>query len=158
MTIQGDKRQRKERNDNQKVDTAWCAEKSEREKGNTEGRKNAEGMVCVVCVLDREGETRERERERSRCARRGGATRTSLEGRRLQVGVDEERCVDDTEHRRTGDCFEQDWDGKERHRRERSWQRGNETKRAAISSRGGKRRERKRERESCSNRGMSGTR
>lgn len=59
-----------------------------------------------------------------------------LEGRRLQVGVDEERCVDDTEHRRTGDCFGHDWHGKERHRRERSRQRGNETKRGAISGRG----------------------
>lgn len=51
-----------------------------------------------VCVLDRGREPRsERARRRGDVDAVGGA----LAGR---VGVDEERCVHDTEHRRTGDC------------------------------------------------------
>lgn len=41
------------------------------------------------------------------CARRRGNL-DIVGGAVLRVGVDEERCVDDTEHRRTGDCFEHD--------------------------------------------------
>ena len=126
MAIQGDKRQRKETNDNQMV-----------ERRGTKERKGTQRGWCAWCAWCAWCRSRGRDERDRESVRRGGATRTLLEGRRLQVGVDEERCVDDTEHRRTGDCFEQDWDVRERHRRERSRQRWNETKRAAISSRGG---------------------
>lgn len=84
-------------------------------------RKNKGVGVRGVCVLDRGREPR------SECARRRGDVDTAGGASVGRVGVDEERCVHDTEHRRTGDCFEHDWYGKERNRRERSRLRGNRT-------------------------------
>lgn len=61
------------------------------------------------------------------CSRRRGDAVIVGGANMAEWGVDEERCVDDTEHRRTGDCFEHRMGRKERHRRERSWQRGRRT-------------------------------
>ena len=83
MTIQGDKRQRKETNDNQKVREIRDARKRgkekkrergkegkrERGKGREKGREKGRGKDrgCVVCVLDRGRD------ERSVCTSVGGA-------------------------------------------------------------------------------------
>ena len=75
MTIQGDKRQRKETNDNQKVREIREARKRgkegkrERGKGREKGREKGRGKDrgCVVCVLDRGRD------ERSVCTSVGGA-------------------------------------------------------------------------------------